>query len=146
MNVKTLAKLTVLPLVFAFSAGHASAAGNDCAAKRAEIENQIVQAKAHNNSHRVAGLETALAQLGANCTTEGLIKSAQEKATKLEQKIAEKQQDIAKIEADKQQAQSAGNSKKVAKYDKKIAQKKGDITELEAELTEARAELAGLKG
>lgn len=145
MNMKTMAK-AVLPLVFALGTSYVSAAGYDCDAKRANIEKQIAQAKAHNNSHRVAGLETALAKINANCTTEGLVEDAQDRVTKLEKKIAEKQEDIREIEADKQKAQAKGDAKKVAKYDEKIDDKKGDITELEAELEQARAELSGLKG
>lgn len=146
MNIKKLATLTGLSLLLALSAGYASAAGNDCAAKRAEIENQITQAKAYNNANRVAGLETALSQLNANCTTTGLIENAQDKVKKLEQKISEKKDDITNIEADRQKASAKGDAKKVAKYDEKNTEKKSEIADLKAELNEAKSELSGLKG
>lgn len=146
MNIKKMATIAALPLLLALSASYTSAAGNDCAAKRVKIENQIVQAKAHNNAKRVAGLETALSQLNANCTKTGLMGSAQDRINKLEQKISEKRDDITKIEADRQQANAKGDVNKVAKYDKKILDKKSDITVLEAELSTTKLELAGLKG
>ncbi|GKX50209.1 DUF1090 domain-containing protein [Budvicia aquatica] len=146
MNMKKMATAIALPLLLTLSAGYASAAGNDCSAKRTEIENQIAQAKAHNNANRVAGLETALSQLNANCTTEGLVENAQDKVAKLQEKIAEKQADITKIEAEQQEARAKGDQKKVAKYDKKIAEKKSDIADLEVELSTAKKELDGLKG
>lgn len=146
MNIKKMATMTALPLLLALSANYASAAGNDCAAKRAEIENQITQAKAYNNANRVAGLETALSQLNANCTTSGLIDNAQDKVNKLEQKISEKKDDITEIEADRQKASAKGDAKKVAKYDEKIIDKRSEIIDLEAELSTAKSELAGLKG
>lgn len=140
--------LMVLPLVLALGVGFsaaASAAGNDCAAKRAAIENQIKQAQKYGNTHKVAGLKKALREVNAHCTNSGLIKDAEKKVTKLEKKLAEKQGDVREIQADLRQAQAKGDVKKVAKYQRKLQEKQRDVQEVTADLNQARAELAALK-
>ncbi|MGX5011165.1 DUF1090 domain-containing protein [Enterobacter asburiae] len=140
-------KLTVLALVVGVGfSSMASAAGNDCNAKRAAIENQIRQAQQYGNSHKVAGLKKALNELNANCTNGGLVKDAQKDVSKLESKLIEKQADVNKVQADLREAQAAGDAKKVAKYQKKLQEKQADVKEITADLRQARAELAGLQG
>lgn len=65
--------------------------------KEAEIEKQISYAKEHNNSHRVRGLETALAEVRAHCTEAGEIKKQQDSRDELANKIRDKQDDIREL-------------------------------------------------
>lgn len=147
--MKKIAKLTVLPLLLALSAGYvstATAAGNDCNAKRTAIENQIKEAQKYNNYHKVAGLKKALAETNTHCTDSGLIAKAQSKVTKLERKLVQKQDDVREVQSDLRQAQAKGDQKKVVKYQKKIQQKQANVQKIQAELQAARQELAALKG
>lgn len=147
--MKKIAKLTVLPLLLALSAGYAStaaAAGNDCNAKRTAIESQIKEAQKYGNNNKVAGLKTALAELNAHCTDSGLASKAQDKVTKLEKKLTEKQGDVREVQSDLRQAQANGDQKKIVKYQNKIQEKQADVQKIQSELQAARQELAALKG
>lgn len=55
-----------------------------CDAKRTSIEREISYAQAHGNAKRVDGLETALAQMNANCTDAVLRSDAQRKVAAAE--------------------------------------------------------------
>lgn len=146
--MKSMIKLTALSLTLALSAGYASmatASVNGCDIKRAAIENQIKEAKKYGNIHKVAGLQRALAQLNANCSDSGQLQKAQQKVTKLEQKLAEKKSDVREVQADLNQAKASGDQKKIVKYQKKLADKKSDVKKIQIELKEARADLANLK-
>lgn len=146
--MKNLVKVTILPLLVALSAGYvstAAAAGNDCNAKRAAIENQIKEAQKYGNYNKVAGLKQALAEVNAHCTDSGLALKAQAKVTKLEKKLAEKQGDVREVQSDLREAQAKGNQKKIAKYQKKLTEKRNDVQKIQSELQAARNELAALK-
>ncbi|QBH96360.1 DUF1090 domain-containing protein [Limnobaculum zhutongyuii] len=141
-------KLLVLPLTLTLGVGFASmasAAGNDCNAKRVTIENQITIAQQHGNTHELAGLQKALSELNAHCTNSGLVEKAQKKVSKLEKKIREKQADVQELQADLTEAQSRGKTDKIAKYERKIAEKNADIKDITNELNLVQAELAALK-
>lgn len=58
---------------FALMAASSAFAGNtqSCATKVSAIEAQIEVAKQFGNTHKIAGLQTALAQAKANCTDAG---------------------------------------------------------------------------
>lgn len=94
---------------------------NGCDGKRASVEQEIRYAQAHGNTKRVEGLETALAQLNANCTDAGLRSDAQRKVTQAQTKLAERERDL-------QQAKSDGKSTK------KIAERQRKVDEAHAEL------------
>lgn len=146
MNMKT----TVLPLVILMGAVGfttvASAAGNDCNAKRAAIETQIQQAQKYGNTYKIDGLKKALSELNAHCTDAGLIKDAQKKVEKLEKKLREKQEDVREVQSDLREAQAKGDAKKIAKYQKKLVEKQADVKEITADLRQAQAELSALRG
>jgi chromosome segregation ATPase len=147
--MKKMTKLIALPLILALGAGFASvasAAGNDCNAKRGAIENQIREAQKYGNSNKVAGLQKALNELQAHCTDSGLAAKGQQKIDKLERKLAQKQNDVSKVQADLGEAQARGDAKKVAKYEKKLQEKQSDVNEITADLRQARSELAALQG
>lgn len=95
-----------------------------CTIKAENIQRQIEYAKAHGNTHRVAGLEKALAEVNAHCTDTGL-------KSDLNAKVKEKEQKVAERKAELQNAQAKGDQKK-------IARKRSKVTEAEQELKEAQ--------
>ncbi|MBJ3816782.1 DUF1090 domain-containing protein [Shimwellia pseudoproteus] len=98
-----------------------------CAAKRAEIENQITYAKSHNNHHQVAGLEAALNETRLHCTEAGLLRERQ-------QKVAEKERKVADREAELVNATETGNAKKIERKKKKVTEAKEELQEAQSAL------------
>ncbi|MFM0152203.1 DUF1090 domain-containing protein [Paraburkholderia sediminicola] len=98
-----------------------SAQTSGCDAKRSSIEREIAYAQAHGNAKRIDGLETALAQMNANCTDAVLRSDAQRKVTAAERKLSERQHDL-------QEAKANGKSAK------KIAERQRKVDEAHAEL------------
>ncbi|GAB1095468.1 MAG: DUF1090 domain-containing protein [Shewanella algae] len=128
-------------------------AGGHCAKKEAEIEKQISYAKEHNNSHRVRGLETALAEVRAHCTEAGEIKKQQDSRDELANKIRGKQDDIrelreelaedrAELKADIAEAERKGKVDKVAKYQRELAEEEAKTA---AKISAKEAEIRALK-
>lgn len=143
--IKTVQKIT-LPLMLSLTMGSAYAAVNGCDLKRAEIEKEISYAKAHNNSHKVAGLEKALKDVNTYCTHEGLVEKAQDEVKEIENKISEKQAELKERQSELNEAKTGEKRDKIEKYQEKIADKQEEINELQDELKEAKAELAKLNG
>ncbi|HZZ12924.1 MAG TPA: DUF1090 domain-containing protein [Paraburkholderia sp.] len=100
---------------------------NGCEAKRASLEKEITYARAHGNANRVDGLETALAQMNANCT-DAKLRSASER------KVADAQKRLAEREKALQEAKSEGKSAK------KIADRQRKVDEAHADLERAQTE------
>jgi len=98
-----------------------------CDAKRQEIEQQIAHARANGNSNRLAGLETALAGVKANCTDASLRRDAKEKVEKAQAKLDEREREL-------QEARDEGRSAD------KIAARQRKVDEARAELSRAQAE------
>jgi hypothetical protein len=98
-----------------------------CAAKKADIQQQIDYAKAHNNSYRIAGLEKALSEVSANCTDASLRAEREDDVRKKEQKVAEREQELT-------EAKATGRADKIQKKQEKL-------DEAEHELADAKAEL-----
>ncbi|AFJ48490.1 DUF1090 domain-containing protein [Shimwellia blattae] len=111
----------MLPALSYSYAAHAEAL-TGCAAKRAEIENQIAYAKAHNNHHQVAGLEAALNETRLHCTEAGLLRERQ-------QKVAEKERKVAEREAELTNAIETGSAKKITRKKKKVAEAQEELQE-----------------
>ncbi|HDO5013381.1 TPA: DUF1090 domain-containing protein [Salmonella enterica subsp. enterica serovar Typhimurium] len=59
--------------------GRAAGDLTGCMAKRADIQQQIDYARAHNNMHRVAGLQEALTENETHCTEVGLLRARQKR-------------------------------------------------------------------
>lgn len=105
-----------------------SAQTSGCDAKRASIEKEIAYAQAHGNAKRADGLETALAQMNANCTDAVLRSDAQRKVAAAEKKLSERQHDL-------QEAKSSGkNAKKIAERQRKVDEAHAELerTQMEA--------------
>ncbi len=91
-----------------------SAQPRSCDAKRGAIEREIDYARAHGNAARVDELETALAQLNANCTDASLRSDAQRKVDAAQRKLDQRQREL-------QEARAAGKgAKKIAERQRKL--------------------------
>lgn len=123
----TILKPAVVALACISSMAYADSFQGGCDTKAAKIQQEIDYAKVHGNTHRVAGLETALAEVKEHCTDEGLAKE-------LNKGIAEKQQKVAEREADLKEAQAKGDPKKIAKQQKKLAEAKQELQDAQQKL------------
>jgi ribonuclease HI len=112
--------ITVLPLVcFAQTTG--------CDAKRESVEQEIAYAQAHGNTKRVDGLETALAQINANCTDATLRSDAQRKVAQAQEKLTERERDLKRAKADGKSA------KKIAERQRKVDEAHAELERLQTE-------------
>ncbi|KQB54031.1 hypothetical protein AQS70_08145 [Pseudomonas endophytica] len=93
-----------------------------CAAKKHAISVQLEQARAHNNSNQVAGLEKALSEVTANCTDAGLKKER-------ENKVLEAKHDVSKRQADLDKAMKKGDPEKIDKRKTKLAESRKELQE-----------------
>lgn len=125
-QIKTaLAGMLLLSPAFSVLATPQAATG--CEAKRQSIEQQIDYARAHNNDHRVAGLQKALSEVKENCTDEGLRAERKADIREKEQKVEERRRELAEAKAD-------GRTDKISKKQRKLE-------EAQAELEEAKSML-----
>lgn len=122
-------RLTLLAgLLSSFMVSDAFAGGHEgCEYKRQHLERQIDYARAHNNTHRVAGLQEALSRVDEYCTNSWLLK-------RKENKVAEKQRKVAKRQQELEQTRASGKPRK-------IADKQKNLDEARDELAKARLEL-----
>ncbi|WP_207885819.1 DUF1090 domain-containing protein [Pseudomonas sp. 30_B] len=138
-------KSSVLPLVFALTAGFTTHASADCAHKRAALEYQLQKAQQYGNSHRIAGLKRALSETNAHCVDQNssaqLSKTPEQKVAKLQSKLSDKQQDVREAQADLREAQAKGDPGKIAKAQNKLQEKQAEVTEITKQLRKVQAEL-----
>ncbi|HHX3384023.1 TPA: DUF1090 domain-containing protein [Salmonella enterica] len=109
-----------------FSAGASKLAG--CAAKRADIENQLRYAREHNNTHQISRLQTALDNNKASCTDAGLLLERQHKVAEKQRKVAEREQELAI-------AGETGDQEKIKQKEKKLTRAKKELAEAQSMLT-----------
>ncbi|HEB6949752.1 TPA: DUF1090 domain-containing protein [Salmonella enterica subsp. enterica serovar Hvittingfoss] len=112
-------------LTFSFSATAEGLTG--CAAKRAEIENQLRYAKEHNNTRQISGLQAALNENEHHCTDAGLLLERQHKVAEKQRKVADREQELAI-------AGETGDQKKIRQKEKKLKQAKEELAEAQSEL------------
>ncbi|HCR0082539.1 TPA: DUF1090 domain-containing protein [Klebsiella aerogenes] len=98
-----------------------------CAAKRAEIQNQINYAQQHENTYRLEGLKKALRETSAHCTDRSLQQEREAVIRKQERKVAAREDAL-------QEARRDGRMDKVRKATRKLE-------EAQQELADARVEL-----
>lgn len=98
-----------------------------CAAKRSAIENQLSEARAHNNSAQVAGLEKALSEVTANCTDSSLRKEREQKVLDARHEVNQRTKDLDK-------AMKKGDPEKINKRKEKLADAKKELQEAVDEL------------
>jgi DNA-binding NarL/FixJ family response regulator len=98
-----------------------------CDAKRESVEQEIAYAQAHGNTRRVDGLETALAQMNANCTDAVLRSDAQRKVAQAQEKLSERERAL-------KQAKTEGKgAKKIAERQRKVDEAHTELETLQAE-------------
>ncbi|EBP0140294.1 DUF1090 domain-containing protein [Salmonella enterica] len=116
-------------LLYSFMVSGVMANGYEgCEYKRQHLERQIDYARAHNNTHRVAGLQEALRQVNEHCTDNQLLKRKENKVADKQRKVAERQREL-------EQARVSGKREK-------IANKQAKLDEAREELAQARRELS----
>lgn len=98
-----------------------------CAAKEANIQQQLDYAKAHNNSGRITGLEKALSEVRAHCTDTSLQAQREDTVRQKEEKVAERQQEL-------KEAQASGRSDKIEKKERKLQEAQDELAEAKAAL------------
>ncbi|EJI1747218.1 DUF1090 domain-containing protein [Salmonella enterica] len=122
-------RITILAgLLYSFMVSAAIAGHEGCEYKRQDLERQIAYAQAHNNIHRVAGLQEALRQVDEHCTDNNLLRQKENKIIEKKRKVADRQREL-------EQARASGKREK-------IASKQAKLDEAREELAEARRELS----
>ena len=85
------------------------------------------EARAHNNSAQVAGLEKALSEVTANCTDSSLRKEREQKVLDARHEVNQRTKDLDK-------AMKKGDSEKINKRKEKLADAKKELQEAVDEL------------
>lgn len=93
-----------------------------CAAKRSAIENQLKEARAHDNQGQISGLEKALKENTEHCTDTGLRKDR-------EQKVLDARHEVSKRTRDLDKAMKKGDAEKINKRKDKLAESKKELQE-----------------
>lgn len=126
---KTKAILTSLALACSFISVTAYSSGElkGCAAKEAQIQQQIDYATQHGNHHRLSGLEKALSELRQNCTDEKLTQERNHKIAEKERKVNERTAELVR-------AKETGNADKIHKKEKKLQEAKDELLDAQNEL------------
>ena len=117
---------------FGLAAGPLQAAQPDpgltgCAAKRSAIENQLKEARAHNNKGQIDGLETALREHTEHCTDSSLRKQR-------EQKVLDARHEVSQRERDLDKAMKKGDPEKINKRKDKLAESRKELKDAKDEL------------
>ncbi|QMN53899.1 DUF1090 domain-containing protein [Citrobacter freundii] len=97
-----------------------------CTEKKDEVKNQIAYAKAHNNTHQIAGLQEALHNIEEHCTESQLLKQHQLKIEEKSKKVAERQAEL-------EQASETGDNKKISQKQKKLERAREELRDAQNE-------------
>ncbi|WP_337072407.1 DUF1090 domain-containing protein [Aeromonas veronii] len=100
-----------------------------CKARLQAVNDQLVFAKAHNNTGQIAGLEQAARNIKANCTDEGLLKEQKERVNKLRGEVDDRLLEL-------QEARVSGKPDKIADKQSKLEQAQTDLLTAQRELDE----------
>lgn len=124
--MKRLALLLLLsssPMLAVAATTNEADASNPCLQKRADILEQIEQAKQHGNDNRVAGLHKALREQQAHCTPESIRQAREQDVAKARQKVAEREREL--LEAKRE----GKDARKLAKREAKLIEAQDDLIE-----------------
>ncbi|HEY6774231.1 MAG TPA: DUF1090 domain-containing protein [Oxalicibacterium sp.] len=124
--MKRFAILLLLSFVSAFAI--ADNAANSCEEKRADILKQIDHARQNGNDRRVAGLNKALREQEANCSSASLRKAREKDVAEARAKLAERERELQEAKAE---GKDAG----------KLARREAKVTETQDELQRAQKAL-----
>ncbi|MBP0940333.1 DUF1090 domain-containing protein [Pseudomonas alliivorans] len=100
---------------------------SECLLKSQEINNRIQEAKTEGNKAQQAGLETALAEVNANCTEASLVKQR-------EQKVLDAKREVSRRQSDLNKAMDKGDPEKINKRKDKLAESRKELQDAQAEL------------
>lgn len=87
--------------------------GDSCDAKRNAIERELTYARGDNTTHRVRGLEKALAEVNTYCSDASI-------RADIEKEVRDAEDDVREREEDLREAQAKGDSKKIARRQEKL--------------------------
>ena len=122
MKIRSLLLGTALALSCAAASAQALSDG-PCHAKQEDIGRSIEAAKANGQTHRVRGLQKALAEVQSNCS-DGRLQADHQK------RIARQEATVAERESDLQKAQSDGDAKKVVRRHNKLLEEQAKLQQL----------------
>ena len=122
---------------------HAKAA-EDCATKRAALEHELRVAEQYSNTYKIAGLRQALADVNTICTSDSVLAETQLDIHQYQEKVWNKQHDVAEIEHDLHQAEMKDDNFNIIKYQHKLEQKRLDLKDAQQKLAQAKREQLAL--
>lgn len=106
-----------------------------CAKKVCELQTKLDNLK---EPHAIARVQAALADTKANCSDSDVVSETKQKdmkhQMKMDDKIQDAQEDIAKAKVKKAKAQAEGKMDKVQKYQHKIEEKELKIKHIKADM------------
>ena len=129
--MKLVSSLILLStLSFAASSVQAAQPGagpTGCAGKRNDIENQLEQARKHNNWGQISGLEKALQENKEHCDDGTLLQDRKQKVLDARHEVAQRERDLKK-------AEKKGDAEKIDKRKAKLAESKAELKQALEEL------------
>jgi predicted RNase H-like nuclease (RuvC/YqgF family) len=105
-----------------------------CAEKSCQVEKQIALAKKNGNSHKIDGLNKALAEITEHCSDDKIISDIEDDLSKAYDELKEHQEEL-------KEAQAEEKSDKIEKYNAKIKEDEAEISALKAELSKMNSEI-----
>ena len=115
-------RIALMLLLTSVSAG--AFAVSPCQEKEQDIQREISYAEKHHNQSRIDGLNTALSQVRANCSNDKLRADHQQKITKQQEEVAERQREL-------REAKQKGDTDKINKRQRKLDEAQRELRELE---------------
>ncbi|PKH22551.1 hypothetical protein CIG19_11240 [Enterobacterales bacterium CwR94] len=115
---------SLLTVILFSASGYALADNPLCQQKVDDIQQQLKEAKAHNNDRKVNGLERALSQVQGSCTDAALQQAHAENIREKQKEVAERQQDL-------KEAQTKGDRDDIAKRQKKLDEEREELSTLQ---------------
>ncbi|MBA1202936.1 DUF1090 domain-containing protein [Pseudomonas capeferrum] len=119
--VSSLILLSTLSLAAnSLQAAQPDAGLTGCAAKRSAIENQLKEARAHDNQGQISGLEKALTENTEHCTDSSLRKEREQKVLDARHEVSQRKRDLDK-------AMKKGDAEKIEKRKTKLAESNTEL-------------------
>jgi len=97
-----------------------------CMKKQQAVERQLAIARQHNNTHKVEGLERALANIKSWCSENNM-------RAKADYEVWEKQREVEERRQELEEAKAGGKAKKIAKREEKLREAEKELREAEEE-------------
>ena len=136
INILKQVQFTTLVLlaVSSFSfANESCEALKGCAEKSCQVEKQIALAEKSGNSHKIDGLNKALAEITAHCSDDKIISDIEDDLSKANDELKEHQEEL-------KEAQAEEKSDKIEKYNEKIKEDEAEISDLKEKLSKMTSE------